>query len=160
TPQDPQTPQEPLNPADPIYPQEPTEPIKPQEPDEQVEPVNLTVIKKWDDNGKDRPNFAKVTLYDGDTAVESVRLGDWNNWSYSWKGLKGSGNWQIVEEDIPKGYVPSYTYVDGVVTVVNTAALIQTGQLSWPIPVMGGMGLVLMLYGFAVILKKGKNEDV
>lgn len=36
--------------------------------------------------------------------------------------------------------------------------LIQTGQLSWPIPVMGGLGLLLIVYGF-MVMKKRKNEE-
>lgn len=37
-------------------------------------------------------------------------------------------------------------------------SLIQTGQLNWPIPVMSGLGLVLVAYGLFVIIKKRKNE--
>lgn len=134
---------------------EKTEPITPPEP---AEPVDLTVVKKWDDNGKDRPDSVKVTLYNGETAVESVWLGDWNNWSYTWRNLDGNGNWQIIETSVPNGYTPSYSYKNGVVTVTNTATLIQTGQLSWPIPVLGGLGLLLIAYGFIVMTKKRKNE--
>lgn len=123
-----------------------------------AKPVDLTVVKKWDDKGKSRPDSVKATLYDGDTAVETVLLGDWNDWSYSWKKLDGKGNWQIVETNIPKGYVPSYSYEDGVVTITNTATLIQTGQLNWPIPVMCGLGLALIIYGVIVLRKKRKNE--
>lgn len=137
---------------------DPTDPTDPDDPDKPVYPVDLGVKKKWDDNGENRPDSVKVTLYDGDTAVESVWLGDWNNWSYTWRDLDGHGNWQILETNIPKGYVPSYSYKNGVVTVTNTATLIQTGQLSWPIPVMGGLGLALIAYGVIVILKKRKNE--
>lgn len=123
-----------------------------------AKPVDLTVVKKWDDKGRNRPDSVKATLYDGDTAVETVLLGDWNDWSYSWKKLDGKGNWQIVETNIPKGYVPSYSYEDGVVTITNIATLIQTGQLNWPIPVMCGLGLALIIYGVIVLRKKRKNE--
>lgn len=115
-------------------------------------------MKKWNDSGKNRPESVKVTLYDGDTAVEAVWLGDWNDWSYTWYGLEGSGNWQVIENNIPKGYTPSYSYKDGVVTVMNTATLIQTGQLSWPIPVLGGLGVLLIAYGLFAMRKKRKNE--
>lgn len=121
-------------------------------------PVDLSVRKVWDDNGKDRPESVKVTLYNGDTAIESVWLGDWNNWSYTWRNLDGNGNWQVVEVNIPKGYVPSYTYSNGVVTVTNTASLIQTGQVSWPIPVLSGLGILLIAFGVIMITRKRKNE--
>ena len=131
---------------------------KPEEPGLDPSTVDLTVIKKWDDNGKKRPNSVEVTLYDGDTAVESVRLGKWNNWSHSWHDLDNHGRWKVIETNIPKGYVPSYSYQNGVVTITNTATLVQTGQLKWPIPVMGGLGLAFITYGFSVMLKKRKNE--
>lgn len=97
-------------------------------------------------------------FYNGDRAVESVWLGNWNNWSYSWNNLDGSGNWQIIETSIPKGYVPSYSYWNGVVTITNAESLIQTGQLSWPVPVMGALGLALIAYGIYEIEKKRKKE--
>ena len=131
---------------------------KPEEPGLDPSTVDLTVIKKWDDNGKKRPNSVEVTLYDGDTAVESVQLGKWNNWSHSWHDLDNHGRWKVIETNIPKGYVPSYSYQNGVVTITNTATLVQTGQLKWPIPVMGGLGLAFITYGFSVMLKKRKNE--
>lgn len=143
---------------EPTDPTDPTEPTDPTDPTEPVDPVDLKVIKKWDVDGKDHPDSVKVTLYNGDHAVESVWLGDWNNWSYSWRNLDGNGNWQIIETSIPKGWVPSYSYWNGVVTITNSESLIQTGQLSWPIPVMGALGLVLIAYGIYVIAKKRKNE--
>ncbi len=47
---------------------------------------------------------------------------------------------------------------DGVATVTNMAFLIQTGQLSWPILVMGGLGLVLIIYGLIMVLKKRNDH--
>lgn len=123
-----------------------------------AEPVDLTVVKKWDAKGNDHPDSAKITLYDGETAVETVGLGDWNDWTYTWKDLDGSGNWQVIETDIPKGYVPTYSSKDGVVTVTNMVSLIQTGQLNWPIPVMGGLGLAFVAYGIFAMTKKRKNK--
>lgn len=37
--------------------------------------------------------------------------------------------------------------------------LIQTGQLNWPIPVMGALGVALIAYGVYVTNKKRRNED-
>lgn len=129
------------------------------EPDpEPADPVDLTVIKKWDDNGKNRPDSVKVTLYDGEKAVDTVYLGDWNNWTHTWNKLDGNGNWQVIETYIPGGYTPSYSWRNGVVTITNTATLIQTGQLNWPIAVMGGLGLLLIAYGFIIMMKKRKND--
>lgn len=37
-------------------------------------------------------------------------------------------------------------------------SLIQTGQLKWPVAVMGGLGLLLAAYGIILITKKRKND--
>ena len=123
-------------------------------------PLNITVYKVWSsDDGKDRPDSVTVTLYNGNVAYDTVRLGAWNNWSYSWKDLSAYGNWQVVETNIPKGYVPSYRVNDGVVTITNTRSLIQTGQLNWPIWVLGGAGLALVALGGAMLVKKKKQNN-
>lgn len=124
-------------------------------------PVNLTVKKVWsDDNDKRdiRPDSITVTLYNGSTAVEKVTLNASNNWTYSWTELDGAGEWSVLESGIPKGYVPSYTTSGDVLTITNTAALIQTGQLNWPIPVLGSLGALMILFGvFAMRRKKTEN---
>lgn len=123
-------------------------------------PLNITVYKVWSsDDGKDRPDSVTVTLYNGDTAYDTVRLGAWNNWSYSWKDLNAYGNWQVIESNIPKGYVPSYSVSGNVVTITNTRSLIQTGQLNWPIWVLGGAGLVLVSLGGAILVKKKRENN-
>ena len=131
------------------------------EPTPIPEPKDLTVKKVWsDENGKSgsRPDYVTVTLYNGDKAAQKITLGDWNNWTYTWKDLDGSGNWSVIETGIPKGYTPSYRTEGDVVTITNTASLIQTGQLNWPIPVLGGLGLVLIACGFAVITRRRRNS--
>ena len=35
-------------------------------------PVDITVVKAWEDNGRNRPDSVKATLYNGETAVETV----------------------------------------------------------------------------------------
>lgn len=123
------------------------------------ETTQLTVNKKWsDDNDKNRPRAVNVTLYRGKTAVETVRLGEWNNWSYTWKDLDAGKHWQVMETSVPKGYVPSYEKSGDTVTVTNTAKLIQTGQLNWPIAVLGAAGLILLVCG-AVLMRKRRNEN-
>ena len=122
-------------------------------------PVDLTVKKVWSgDKASNRPAAATVTLYNGDTPVEAVALSAANYWSYTWKELDGAGNWQVLETSIPKGYTPSYQLKDGVLTVTNTASLIQTGQLNWPIAVLGCAGMLLILLG-VLMTKRRKAEE-
>ena len=123
-------------------------------------PLDVVVRKVWSsDDMKDRPDFVTVTLYNGDVPYETVRLGAWNNWTYTWKDLSAYGNWQVIESNIPKGYVPSYSVSGNVVTITNTRSLIQTGQLNWPIWVLGGAGLVLVSLGGAMLVKKKRENN-
>ena len=128
--------------------------VKPEEPGY----MDLTVRKVWNDNGFGRPEFVTVTLYNGERAVDTVTLSAANGWSYTWRNLAEYDSWQIVERNIPQGYVPYYSARYGTVTITNTATLIQTGQLNWPIWVLGGAGLVLILGG-AVVLGKKKRKN-
>ena len=127
------------------------------------DPENLTVKKVWsDENDKRgiRPGSVAVTLYNGDTVVEKVFLGSGNNWTYTWKNLDGNGDWSVLETGIPKGYTPSYQTKGDVVTITNTATLIQTGQLNWPIPVLGSLGVLMIFFGIMTMRKQKKNRNV
>ena len=122
-------------------------------------PLDIVVHKVWSgDNSKDRPDSVTVTLYNGNDACETVRLGEWNNWTYVWQDPNAYGNWQAIETSIPYGYVPSYSLSGNVLRITNTRCLIQTGQLNWPIWVLGGAGLVLVSLGGAILVKKKEKK--
>ncbi len=132
------------------------------EPVVEPDPVDLTVKKVWSDednkNGN-RPDAVTVTLYNGDTAVEKVTLSKENDWTHSWEDLDGKGKWSVIETGIPAGYTPSYSTAGGVVTITNTEVLIQTGQLNWPIPVLGGLGMLMIIFGVVVMRRKKQEAD-
>lgn len=131
---------------------EPTPPLE--------EPLDIVVKKVWSsDDASNRPSAVTVTLYNGKTAYETVELSGDNHWTYHWKDLSASGNWQVMETNIPKGYTPSYSVSENVTTITNTYKLIQTGQLNWPIAVLGGVGIVLIALGGAMMLTKKKREN-
>lgn len=139
--------------------EEPTPDPEPDPDPEPEEPVEITACKQWSgDSSKERPDSVTVTLYDGKTAYETVRLSDKNDWSYTWEDLDADGNWQVVETNIPKGYVPSYKVKGDVVTITNTRTLIQTGQLNWPIWVLGGAGILLVVLGVVILTKRKQND--
>lgn len=129
------------------------------EPEPSGDPLDITVKKVWsDDNSANRPTSVTVTLYNGTEVYDTVTLSAENNWTYHWEDASVLGNWQIAEVNISKGYTPSYRVSDGVITITNTLKLIQTGQLNWPIFLLGGVGLVLVALGATVTLgKKRKN---
>lgn len=163
-------PQPPETEPDETEPEE-TEPeeTKPEEtePEETEPPVieepevrDLTVVKTWaEDKAEDRPTSVTVALYNSEVEVEKVVLGDWNNWSYTWCDLDANEQWCVLEVDIPLGYTPSYAAEGDTVTITNQASLIQTGQLNWPIPVLCGVGVLLVGGGVLLLRKKKENED-
>ena len=125
------------------------------------DPVDLTVRKIWNgtvDKDGVLPSSVTVTLYNGTEVVEKVKLSAENKWTYSWEDLDGSGDWSVLETGIPKGYVPSYKTSGDTVTITNTASLIQTGQLNWPILLLGILGLLMIGFGVYTMSRKRKNE--
>lgn len=85
-------------------------------------------------------------------------MSEQNDWTYTWDDLDGNGNWSVLETGIPKGYTPSYRTKGEVVTVTNTASLIQTGQLKWPVLVLGGLGILLIAGGVIVMTRKKRSD--
>ena len=37
--------------------------------------------------------------------------------------------------------------------------LIQTGQLNWPIPVLGSLGVLMILFGIFMMRRKRKSDN-
>ena len=122
--------------------------------------TDLTVNKVWaGDSGRleGRPSSVTVALYNGDTQVDKVVLNADNEWTHTWKDLDATADWSVKELNVPKGYKASYKTKDNVVTVTNTASLIQTGQLNWPIMVFSLLGILLILVGL-LMMRKRKHE--
>lgn len=120
----------------------------------------ITVVKQWNDRDGRVPAQVYLTLYNGQTVYQTVTLSAANNWSHTWDNLDPNGNWQVIETNIPAGYTPTYSVNGNVITVTNNETLIQTGQLDWPIVVMGGAGVLMLLCGAVMIARKRKEEDV
>ena len=119
----------------------------------------IKVNKVWVDRDNRVPRQVYVTLYNGEAAVETITLSPDNNWTHTWEGLAVDGNWQIMETNVPNGYTPTYKVEGDMVTITNTESLIQTGQLNWPVAVMGGAGILLLLCGAAMVMRKKREAD-
>ena len=130
----------------------------------------LTVKKVWDDDGyKSRTTSVKIQLLHNGRVYDTVTLNARNEWTYTWPRLlfDGDNTWEINESPKPYRYRVSYTsnftndYETYYVTVTNTyrpGSLIQTGQLNWPIFVLGGIGIALVVIG-VVRSKRGKDDN-
>ncbi len=135
------------------------------------DPFDLTVVKKWVDDGKkSRPDSIDVQLYCDDVAVPQeegglITLSKDNEWTHTWEDLDSQYKWTVKEVEVPKNYRVKYktkgTAEDGLVTITitNSSTLLQTGQLNWPIAVLGTLGLVSMGYGLVLVSKKRKEEN-
>ncbi len=120
--------------------------------------VDITVKKVWNDDGEHRPESVTVQLRNGGTIVDTVTLKEQNGWSHTWTGQPKSDSWSVKEVNVPKGYTATYQKNGFIYTVTNTATLIQTGQLKWPIPLLAGAGLLLFAGGW-ILYFKGKRKD-
>ena len=116
--------------------------------------------KGWQDRDGKIPAVAYVTLYNGEEVYETVTLSAENGWKHTWENLPADGNWQVVETNVALGYTPSYKVEDGYVKVTNVETLPQTGQLNWPIVLLGGSGLLMLLCGAAMVMRRKREADV
>lgn len=121
-------------------------------------PAEITVVKKWADDGKDRPGSVTVQLLCDGEVYETVQLDDTNAWQHSWKMLLPDYEWTVKETNVPAGYTESYSEKEQVITITNTKALLQTGQMNWPIPLLIGAGLICIGVGCCLSICKKENE--
>jgi len=123
--------------------------------------TSITVTKEWVDiESKENPRPKSVTVElrkDGE-GVERVTLNAGNRWTHTFDLLDADYEWTVAEVNVPSGYRASYKVNGEMVTITNTSVLIQTGQLNWPIVVLGGIGGMLVLIGIVLVLKKRKEE--
>lgn len=123
----------------------------------------LTVIKVWEDNnGKYRPIEIKVALRNKNGVYDTVVLSKANNWRHTWTDLPTDLEWEVKEIDPPAHYKVSYSRNGSVITVKNTSTdetLIQTGQLNWPVPLMAGAGVLLLLIGWILVFGKRERHE-
>lgn len=129
-------------------------------PKTDVEKLTAITIKKvWntDASTKAADSVTVQLLRDG-VVVETATLSDQNNWQVTYTDMPESDVYSIVEVNVPKGFTATYSQNGYVFTVTNSASLIQTGQLIWPIPVLALAGLCLIAVG-TIVLRKLRNKN-
>lgn len=125
-----------------------------------VDPMTLRVVKKWVDQDSARPGAVYVDLLLDGEIVEgrTLILSGRNSWQGGWTDLDPRLNWSVRESRVPAGYTATYRYRGGVWYITNTGSLLQTGQLTWPIPVLCALGVGLIIGG-AVLLRRRKEHE-
>lgn len=117
-----------------------------------VKRTDISIRKVWNtDASTEAAQSVTVRLMRDGAVIETAVLSEENNWQVVYTDLPESDAYSIVEVDVPNGFTATYTRNGYDFTVTNTAALIQTGQLVWPIPVLAMAGLCLIAVGTTVL---------
>lgn len=139
-----------------------------------VPPLDITVVKKWVNGYAKSVTVNLVEVADvlneetGEVeATEIIRdtviLSKENDWQHVFEDLDPRITWKVKEEKL-SDFSVSYKYnkddpYSWVVRITNTAALYQTGQLNWPIPVLVCAGSMCMLAGMFLLRKKEEQTN-
>ncbi len=131
--------------------------------------TDLEVVKIWEDDGvtSRRPDELEITLLADGVAIQQVLLNKANNWSYLFKELPIGPTYTVEERNVPNGYTVSYRENNGALVIENTYTVVvtpepdlpQTGQLTWPIPVLAGLGMVLFVVGWIINRKWSQEHE-
>ncbi len=139
------------------------------------EMITRRALKIWRDDGNEekRPQNITVQLLCDGKIYDEQMLNTANNWSYTWNGLEAAHDWKLTEKEVPEDYTVQITRQDITFTVTNTSknspppstgtsdepTLPQTGLLWWPVPVLGGIGVVALFFGIFLLLRKKDGSD-
>ncbi len=130
--------------------------------------VSRSVMKVWDDEDyeDERPEKILVYLFCDGGLYDTVELGKENNWRYTWNGLDPDHRW-VVTEKVLSDYTVSVTQEGTMFIITNDyneppppapPQIPNTGQLWWPVPLLAGGGMLLVLMG--LLRRRGAaNED-
>lgn len=134
--------------------------------EKEKEPTEISVVKIWKDDGKNRPEKIEVQLLCEGEVRDTVTLGSDNNWRHTWKNLDAGFKWQVVEKSVPAGYTVSTNTEGNTVFLTNTKPTVpekptgplpQTGQIWLPVIALFACGILFVIIG-AVLVRKQKRE--
>ena len=121
--------------------------------------TDVTIRKVWNTDASTKAaDSVTIQLLKSSVVIATVVLNEENEWQVVYTNMPESDAYSIVEVNIPKGFTATYAQSGYVFTVTNSASLIQTGQLIWPIPVLAMVGLCLITVG-TIVLRKTRNKN-
>lgn len=89
------------------------------EPDSSDDTVTRKVLKRWVNASSDTiPAEIVVQLLRDGSVYDTVTLSKSNNWRYTWNDLDEEHQWQVVEYQVPDGYMVS-VYREGITFVIT-----------------------------------------
>ena len=119
--------------------------------------MDINVKKVWNSSYNKISNEITVLLLNNNQEVDRVILNEENNWSYTFSNLEFSDDYQVLEEDVPTGFVATYQKQDNTFIITNTDTLAQTGFITWKIQVLVVVGIFFILIG--ILLGKVQNNE-
>ena len=121
--------------------------------------TTITIQKVWNiDEASEATESVSVQLLKNGNVVKTATLNEQNGWQVTYIDMPESDAYSIKEVDVPKGFTATYKQNGYIFTVTNTSTLIQTGQLTWPIPVLAICGMLLITTGITLLQKKRKTN--
>jgi hypothetical protein len=121
--------------------------------------TSITIKKIWNtDQSTEATKNVTIQLLRNGTVVKTAHLNAQNHWQVTYADMPESDAYSVNEVDIPKGFTATVKQNGYVFTVTNTATLIQTGQLVWPIPVLAISGMLFIAIGITLLQKKRKTN--
>lgn len=131
--------------------------------------INVEVVKTWDDEGYEykRPKYIYADLYCDGEKIDSVKLTAANSWHHVFENLHAAHEYTVVERKVPHAYKESYEVINGVLVIHNehdaSATPIPdipaTGQLWWPVPILAGLGVLLVIVGWYINRKWSQEHE-
>ena len=131
--------------------------------------IDIDVVKIWDDEGheSDRPNTIYVDLYCDGEPIDVAMLYPGNSWSHTFTGLSAAHEYTVKEREVLHWYTVTYEVVNGVLVIRNTHRtdgtpvpdIPATGQLWWPVPVLAGAGMLLLIAGWYIQRKWSQEHE-
>ena len=121
--------------------------------------TSIRIKKVWN-TGKSTKAADSVTvqlLREGEV-VKTAVLNEENGWTMNYDNMPVSDAYSIKEKNVPNGFTATYSQKGYEFTVTNTAALAQTGQLVWPIPLLTAAGLFFISLGGIIMYKTRRND--
>jgi len=131
--------------------------------------IDIDVVKVWDDLGleDDRPNTIYVDLLCDGEPIDVALLHAGNSWSHTFTNLPAAHEYTVKERDVPFWYEVSYEVINGVLVVRNTHRtdvtptpdIPATGQLWWPVPLLAGLGMLMVIAGWYIHRKWSQEHE-
>ncbi len=92
--------------------------------EESPDPIDISVLKLWEDQGTGaiRPASITVLLLCDGVIFDSAVLSEENGWYHIWRDLEAAHDWRVIEQNVPEGYSLLISREGWVFVLTNTCS--------------------------------------